>query len=86
MALTKTHTVNFHGKQVAFENSYIKIAAVNADTNAMSTTVEIKDGQDGQTIESQMHILEHDLNGPNAIKQAYEQLKKLPEFANAKDC
>jgi hypothetical protein len=86
MALTKTHTVNFHGKQVAFENSYIKIASVNANKNAISATVEIKDGQDGQTIQSQMHIFEHNLNGANAIKQAYEQLKKLPEFADSKDC
>jgi hypothetical protein len=86
MALTKTHTINFHGKPVAFDGAYIKVAAVTANKEKISAAVEIKSSQDGETIDKQAHLFEHDMNGGNAIKQAYEQLKKLPEFADAKDC
>jgi len=29
---------------------------------------------------------EYSLDGENAIKQAYEALKKMPEFENSEDC
>lgn len=34
----------------------------------------------------QMFEMIFDINGENPIKQAYEYLKTLPEFANATDC
>lgn len=34
----------------------------------------------------QFYASSYDLNGENPIKQAYEYLKTLPEFADAKDC
>ena len=86
MALTKNHSVNFRGKEVLFSNAYIKIASANANKDKISVTVEIFDRQDGQLVESQAHFFDHDLNGANAIKQAYEQVKKLSQFLDAKDC
>jgi len=32
------------------------------------------------------YTCQHNLEGENAIKQAYEHLKTLPEFEGAKDC
>jgi hypothetical protein len=35
---------------------------------------------------SELHVCDYDLSGDNPIKQAYEYLKGLPEFAGATDC
>jgi len=37
-------------------------------------------------ISKRQYTCQHDLEGGNVIKQAYEHLKTLPEFEGAEDC
>lgn len=86
MALTKNYTLNVHEKDVVFEDVYIKVTSTFATKDTVSVAVEIKAGKEGPAIESRSSFFNHDLNGENVIKQAYEHLKTLPEFADAVDC
>jgi hypothetical protein len=86
MALTKNVSVEFHGKSVAFDNAYIKVISVSGNKTKMTAIVESFDAKDGTKFNGQMVIFDHDIYGGNAIKQTYDHLKTLPEFAGATDC
>lgn len=62
---------------------YIKVEAVTGTKEKANCSVSLT----GQKIKMQkMYKFAPDLNGSNFIKQAYEHLKTLPEFAGATDC
>ena len=86
MALTKQHTINFHGQDVVFKDAYITVLSATVNRETVSATVEIRAKKGGDIVESQAHFFDHDLGGSNAIKQAYLHLKTLPEFEGAVDC
>lgn len=86
MALTKkiTKADNF-GKNVDLD-CYIKVSAVNATKDESLASVAYMEGADGRLYFSETYKFQIDLEGGNPLKQAYEHLKTLPEFAGAVDC
>jgi hypothetical protein len=62
---------------------YIKVEAVTGTKEKANCSVSFT----GQKIKMQkIYEFAHDLDGSNYIKQAYEHLKTLPEFAGATNC
>lgn len=87
MALSKPMqlTDNFQ-RVIDFASVYIKVVTVSGDKTRMTASVEYREGVDGIPLESTNVSFSLDLDGANPIKQAYEYLKTLPEFADATDC
>jgi hypothetical protein len=86
MALTNTFKIS---EGLLVSNAYIRVnsvtivreeptgATVNVYTDSQSTE---------QPIKSLCYRFNYDINGANAVEQAYLHLKTLPEFADATDC
>lgn len=74
------------GIEVDIPNAYIKIESTNCSKQNSSYFVVIKKSNDGMIVNKLMNDFNYDLNGENAIKQAYLHLKLLPEFVDAADC
>jgi hypothetical protein len=88
MALSKTLelTTNFDTK-VTFEDAYIRVNSVNFNKEiSEATVVFLKSELDVSALQIRKYTFIAELDGHNPIKQAYEYLKTLPEFANATDC
>ena len=87
MALKKHMTLksNF-GDDVSFNDAYIKIENVTGNKLQIRADVSIHKKVDGQIIERTYYTFVPSMDGENFIKQAYEYLKTLPEFAGATDC
>lgn len=96
MALTKTYRVA--GKEtvstefgvfssqdvtVNLHNAYIKVESVSGGKDNVTATVSTKIGEN---VKTKFYHYKPNLDGSNFIKQAYEHLKTLPEFADAVDC
>jgi len=64
-------------------NCYIKVLFVNATKDKASACVSFKDGENEFQKNYDFTV---NLEGGNFIKQAYDHLKSLPEFAGAQDC
>lgn len=64
---------------------YVKVTHVAGDKTQQAATVAFIT-TDGSTLKQQFVLFEPTLEGGNYIKQAYEHLKTLPEFADAVDC
>jgi len=87
MALKKTETVSSDVIGDVQVSCYIKVTMVSADkTNVVANILFRKDNPDGAIIKSNRHSFAPNMQGENFIKQAYEHLKTLPDFANAVDC
>ena len=84
MALSKNYTVQYHGKDVVFENCYIKVIEISATKDAAIATVHFLNTDD--VVDRKQYDFVPELYGPNFIAQAYNHLKTLPEFAGATDC
>ena len=82
MALQKT--IQFKGIDVA--NCYIRVWAFNGNKTELSFGVSFQKTASDEMFDSKTYSCEYDLVAENPIKQAYQYLKTLPEFANAKDC
>ncbi len=85
MALAKriTKTIpGFAGELTT--NAYFKVSSLSGDKHSMSALVT------GVVAGNQVYVAEHlfvpSIDGENFIKQAYQHLKTLPEFAGATDC
>jgi hypothetical protein len=87
MALQKNIqlTDNF-GIQVEIPNAYIKVSNATCSKGASSYYVEIRTEANGRLVNKLMKEFTYDLDGENAIKQAYLNLKTIPDFNNAIDC
>ena len=95
MALQKTLTITgpatvrdgiiavFAGEQTVSLNAYIKVESVQGSKDLMGIVVKFSGGS---TQFQKIYSFTLDLEGPNPIKQAYQFLKSLPEFADATDC
>lgn len=72
---------------LAVPNSYIKVKQVTITdkTNAVCDIV-FSLGKDATPYQIDSRSFEYALDGENAIKQAYQALKKMPDFAGAEDC
>ena len=67
-----------------FTGIYVKVESVNSSKNKTTASISFK--LDETQLFYKYYEFPLDLNGPNPIKQAYEYLKTLPEFADAVDC
>ena len=86
MALTKKITINVFGTDIDFPNSYTKVSHVIGDKNNLTASVDTYTEKSGQFISRKDCVFEHNMNGGNAIAQAYAHIKTLAEFSDAKDC
>ena len=86
MALKQNHSVQFHNKNVVFENCYFKVSQVSATKEKAVATVHAMIESGGSVIDRKDYTFVCNLNGANFIAQAYNYLKTLPEFAGATDC
>lgn len=78
-------TDNFQ-RLISFDSVYIKVSTVTGNKESMTAAIEYKDGANGPILETKNIRFPVNLDGQNSIKQAYEYLKTLPEFANSIDC
>lgn len=87
MALVKTLILenNFEEK-TTFRNAYIKVESISGSKENMVVKVIYLKQKDEIKVKRKDFSFIPDLNGANFIKQAYEHLKTLPEFADAEDC
>jgi hypothetical protein len=87
MALEKTINFNIDGElEVTIENSYIKIMSFCGNKERLNLTVGFfKESDSTNPVKVSNIVVPISLDGDNFIKQAYEYLKTLPEFASATD-
>jgi hypothetical protein len=84
MALSKTITT-VHGFEAV--DAYHRVEAVSlVGKDQISFHVRSYAATDKPFFQEQTLITPYDLNGANPIKQAYEYVKTLEEFTDAKDC
>lgn len=66
-----------------FDNAYIKVATVNGTKEMIEAVVETDLGN-GSILKDSVFFVPN-LNGTNFIKQAYEHMKTMPDYADAED-
>jgi len=76
----------FGEETITTEPLYIKVVGVSGNKLNLTATVTFTSQVTGTVITTKSYQFPLDLNGANPIKQTYEYLKTLPEFANATDC
>ena len=82
MALQSSKTWN----GVTIQNAYIKVLSYSGSKTNMSFSVGyFASSSEPKMFGQEQHECSVDLNGDNPVKQAYEHLKTLPEFAGAAD-
>jgi len=86
MALQLTTSINVYGKQLVFEHAYIKVETLHGNKQSLTFSADYFSEKGGQLFKRQDFTFEHQLENQNAIAQAYEHLKTLPEFEGAVDC
>ena len=86
MALEKNIQVQFAGKQVDFENAYIKVMSAGGSKNEATASISYFDKQNGSVFKQNVVAFTPSMESGNFIRQAYMHLKTLPEFAGATDC
>jgi hypothetical protein len=86
MALKKNHSIQFHNKNVVFENCYFKVSQVSAAKEKAVATVHAMTESGGSVIDRKDYTFVPTLDGANFIAQAYNHLKTLDDFASAVDC
>lgn len=83
MALSKT--IEYKG--VLVQNAYIKVARFSGNKSVLNFAVSVYARKDADDFVAESgYSCDYSLDGDNAIKQAYDYLKTLPEFADAVDC
>jgi hypothetical protein len=84
MALSKTITT-VHGFEAV--DAYHRVEAVSlVGKDQISFHVRSYAAPDKPFFQEQVLTAPYDLSGVNPIKQAYEHVKTLEEFADAEDC
>lgn len=68
----------------ALSDAYIKIE--NVQGNKLGVTALVSKTSVDRVRQSSSYSFVPDMDGANFVKQAYEYLKTLPEFAGAQDC
>jgi len=82
--LSITHPVKLVGDVNL--TAYVKVIGVTGNKSLVQCDIKyLKDDADGETIKSGSFEFTPSMDGGNFIKQAYEHLKTLPEFASATD-
>lgn len=74
------------GTSASFEDAYVKVLDVASDKTTGAFNVAIYESQNGRLICTQRHPFVPSMDGPNFIKQSYDQIKKQPSFSGMVDC
>ena len=72
-------------REIIIKDAYGKITCVSGDKTGIEITLTLS-GKEEQVIRRYAFVPSVADNSENFIKQGYEYLKTLPEFANAVDC
>ncbi len=82
MALQKT--VIFKG--ITLDGAYLKIQSFSGSKELLKFDLATHSRAGEQAITVASFEMPYSIEGANPIKQAYDHLKSLPEFAGAVDC
>tara|TARA_R100000951_G_scaffold16368_2_gene12858 strand:+ start:3909 stop:4169 length:261 start_codon:yes stop_codon:yes gene_type:complete len=85
MAIKKSHEFDTGFGSVTVPECYIKVSMVEVNKVNGMANVSFYDKPNGKLLETKIYPVPHDLNGSNALEQAYSHLKTMPEFAGAID-
>lgn len=86
MAIQKTMSFrNNFGEMSVFENAYIRVEEVSGGKSNATAHIKVWREKDSGFIVNMHKDFVPSMDGDNFIKQAYEYLKTLPEFADATD-
>ena len=87
MVLEKTITVSDGlGQDAVISNAYIRVDSVSGGKDNLSILVNSYKDKNLASIKTNRFLFQPAMDEKNFISQAYDYLKTLPEFANAKDC
>jgi hypothetical protein len=81
MALSKTF--DFAGLTVT--NGYLRVTEVSGSKNRVAFSVSFAVASDTDAVKYERFDFVPNMDGDNFIKQAYEYLKTLPDYADATD-
>lgn len=81
MALQKS--INYKG--ITVNDCYIRVTRIDGNKTEVSFGLAYSANANAEAFNNETHACSYDVNGENPIKQAYEYLKTLPEFADATD-
>jgi len=82
MALQKTMSY----KGASIQDAYIKVSRFNGNKIHLYFEIDVKSSADAsEPVYSMGYTADYNANGSNALTQAYEYLKTLPEFSGATD-
>ncbi len=86
MTLQTNITRSAYGQEINIGSCSVKVETVFCTKHKVKAEVSFRVGsEDGEQIDKKSFAFDLDLNGGNPIKQTYEHLKTLPEFAGAAD-
>jgi hypothetical protein len=86
MALNKIVEITVYGEKLTLRNAYIKVDRVSGNKTQVEIKYVVYSKNNGEVVEEKFAYFSPNMDGGNFIKQAYEHLKTLPEFAGATDC
>ena len=87
MALKKQTTANVRLVGQVQINAYVRVDHVAGTKNEITANAVFhKDNAEGEMFQAGSYTFKPIMDNGNFIKQAYEYLKTLPEFAGATDC
>lgn len=81
MALQKS----FEFKGITVQNGYLCVLVTEVTRTQISYMLSYHVAVEHDALTSVGHTCQHDLDGPNALAQAYQHAKTLPELAGATD-
>lgn len=88
MALLKSIVKTMPGfsGELRSEPLYWKVDRIEASKNSANAIFNAYDKKDGSLVDGTIIKFSPDLSGENFIRQAYQYIKNLPEFAGSVDC
>lgn len=74
-------------KGISIPQAYIKVMHYDGCKNSLNYTIGYHAKQGGQLVFTEQYTVDYfNLEGDNAIKQAYVHLKSIDKFKSASDC
>lgn len=86
MALSLDFKTQAFGQDIILKDSYVRVNSVYWDKHQATSIVQICDNENKSILNNVSYSFVPSMDGGNFVKQTYEFLKTLPEFADAIDC
>lgn len=88
MALKKSiiETREGFSGQLTAADAYWRVYNITGDKSKVVATIGAYLTKDGQVLTTRQYEFSPNMEGANFIKQAYDHIKGLSEFAGAEDC